>query len=88
MTSTWIPLKTGPRPQADRMAVAAFVCGLVGIVVFNIFFGPCAVLFGILALARGTIRRLRAWLGVAFGVLDLVLLFVLTSAGGTVSWHI
>ncbi|MGX1849574.1 DUF4190 domain-containing protein [Streptomyces sp. NBC_01456] len=88
MTSTWIPLKTGPRPQADRMAVAAFVCGLVGTVVFNIFFGPCAVLFGILALARGTIRRLRAWLGVAFGVLDLVLLFVLTSAGGTVSWHI
>lgn len=88
MTSTWIPLKTGPRPQADRMAIAAFVCGLVGIVVFNIFFGPCAVLFGILALARGTIRRLRAWLGVAFGVLDLVLLFVLTSAGGTVSWHI
>lgn len=88
MTSTWIPLKTGPRPQADRMAVAAFVCGLVGTVVFNVFFGPCAVLFGILALARGTIRRLRAWLGVAFGVLDLVLLFLLTSAGGTVSWHL
>ncbi|WP_433859277.1 DUF4190 domain-containing protein [Streptomyces kronopolitis] len=88
MTSTWIPLKTGPRPQADRMAVAAFVCGLVGTVVFNVFFGPCAVLFGILALARGTIRRLRAWLGVAFGVLDLVLLVVLTSAGGTVSWHL
>ncbi|MEV6568615.1 DUF4190 domain-containing protein [Streptomyces kronopolitis] len=88
MTSTWIPLKTGPRPQADRMAVAAFVCGLVGTVVFNVFFGPCAVLFGILALARGTIRRLRAWLGVAFGVLDLVLLVVLTSAGGTMSWHL
>ncbi|GGN34487.1 DUF4190 domain-containing protein [Streptomyces kronopolitis] len=88
MTSTWIPLKTGPRPQADRMAVAAFVCGLVGTVVFNVFFGPCAVLFGILALARGTIRRLRAWLGIAFGVLDLVLLFVLTSSGGTVSWHL
>jgi len=88
MTSTWIPLKTGPRPQADRMAVAAFVCGLLGIVIFNIFFGPCAVLFGILALCRGTIRRLRAWLGLAFGVLDLVLLVVLTSADGTVSWHV
>lgn len=88
MTSTWIPLKTGPRPQADRMAVAAFVCGLVGTVVFNVFFGPCAILFGILALARGTIRRLRAWLGVAFGGLDLALLFLLTSAGGTVSWHL
>ncbi|ARH90110.1 MULTISPECIES: hypothetical protein [Streptomyces] len=88
MTSTWIPLKTGPRPQADRMAVAAFVCGLVGILVFNVFFGPCAVLFGILALARGTIRRLRAWLGVAFGVLDLVLLVVLSSVDGTVSWHL
>ncbi|MGW8398575.1 DUF4190 domain-containing protein [Streptomyces lydicus] len=88
MTSTWIPLKTGPRPQADRMAVAAFFCGLVGILVFNVFFGPCAVLFGVLALARGTIRRLRAWLGVAFGVIDLVLLVVLSSVDGTVSWHL
>ncbi|MCF3172771.1 DUF4190 domain-containing protein [Streptomyces sioyaensis] len=88
MTSAWIPLKTGPRPQADRMAVAAFVCGLLGTVIFNVFFGPCAVLFGVLALSRGTIRRLRAWLGVAFGVLDLVLLVVLTAADGTVSWHV
>ncbi|MFI0789312.1 DUF4190 domain-containing protein [Streptomyces lydicus] len=88
MTSTWIPLKTGPRPQADRMAVAAFVCGLVGVLVFNVFFGPCAVLFGVLALARGTIRRLRAWLGVAFGVIDIVLLVVLSSVDGSVSWHL
>ncbi|AOP47040.1 DUF4190 domain-containing protein [Streptomyces lydicus] len=88
MTSTWIPLKTGPHPQADRMAVAAFVCGLVGVLVFNVFFGPCAVLFGVLALARGTIRRLRAWLGVAFGVIDIVLLVVLSSVDGSVSWHL
>ncbi|MFH8683723.1 DUF4190 domain-containing protein [Streptomyces lydicus] len=88
MTSTWIPLKTGPRPQADRMAVAAFVCGLVGVLVFNVFFGPWAVLFGVLALARGTVRRLRAWLGVTFGVIDIVLLVVLSSVDGSVSWHL
>ncbi|MEU5209011.1 DUF4190 domain-containing protein [Streptomyces sp. NPDC020742] len=88
MTSTWLPVKTGPHPQADRMAVAAFVCGLLGTLVLNVFFGPCAVLFGVLALFRGTIRRLRAWLGLGFGVLDLALVVVLAQADGTLSWHL
>ncbi|MFG2140840.1 DUF4190 domain-containing protein [Streptomyces sp. NPDC048650] len=88
MTSTLIPLKTGPHPQADRMAVASFVCGLLGALVFNAFLGPCAVVLSVLALSRGTIRRLRAWLGLVFGVLDVVLLIVLSSVSGTVSWHI
>ncbi|MBL1091606.1 MULTISPECIES: DUF4190 domain-containing protein [Streptomyces] len=88
MTSTWLPLKTGPHPQADRMAVTSFVCGLVGTLIFNVFFGPCALVFGFLALRRGTIRRLRAWLGLAFGVADLVLLVVVSMATGTVSWHV
>ncbi|MFI5520099.1 DUF4190 domain-containing protein [Streptomyces platensis] len=88
MTSVRIPVKTGPHPQADRMAVAAFVCGLLGILVFNIFFGPCALFFGAAALHRGTIRRLRASLGLLFGTLDLVLLVVLSTHNGTLSWHL
>ncbi|MGY5124952.1 DUF4190 domain-containing protein [Streptomyces nigrescens] len=88
MTSTQIPLKTGPHPQADRMAVAAFVCGLLGLLVFNIIFGPCALFFGAAALYRGTIRRLRAYLGLLFGTVDIVLLVALSAQSGTISWHI
>ncbi|GES33414.1 DUF4190 domain-containing protein [Streptomyces angustmyceticus] len=88
MTSTRIPLRTGPHPQADRMAVAAFVCGLLGVLVFNILLGPCALLLGAAALHRGTVRRLRAGLGLAFGALDIVLVVVLSSQTGTLSWHV
>ncbi|MCW7984818.1 DUF4190 domain-containing protein [Streptomyces sp. WAC01526] len=88
MTSTRIPLKTGPHPQADRMAVAAFLCGLLGMLVFNIIFGPCALFFGVAALYRGTIRRLRAYLGLLFGTVDIVLLVVLSAHSGTISWHV
>ncbi|MFC5251462.1 DUF4190 domain-containing protein [Streptomyces nigrescens] len=88
MTDMRIPLKTGPHPQADRMAVAAFVCGLLGMLVFNIIFGPCALFFGAAALYRGTIRRLRAYLGLLFGTVDIVLLVVLSAHSGTISWHV
>ncbi|MEW1752618.1 DUF4190 domain-containing protein [Streptomyces angustmyceticus] len=88
MTSTRIPLRTGPHPQADRMAVAAFVCGLLGVLVFNILLGPCALLLGAAALYRGTVRRLRACLGLAFGALDIALVVVLSSQTGTLSWHV
>ncbi|MDT0457500.1 DUF4190 domain-containing protein [Streptomyces sp. DSM 41527] len=88
MTSARIPVRTGPHPQADRMAVAAFVCGLLGALAFNIVLGPCALFFGAAALYRGTVRLLRAYLGLAFGALDLVLLVVLSSRSGTLSWHL
>ena len=88
MTSARIPLKTGPHPQADRMAVAAFVCGLLGVLVFNVLLGPCALIFGAAALSRGTIRRLRASLGLLFGTVDIVLLVVLSVHNGSVSWHL
>ncbi|MEU8998129.1 DUF4190 domain-containing protein [Streptomyces caniferus] len=88
MTSARIPVRTGPHPQADRMAIAAFVCGLLGVLVFNIVLGPCALFFGAASLYRGTVRRLRAYLGLAFGALDIVLLVVLSSHNGTLSWHL
>ncbi|MFJ6749565.1 MULTISPECIES: DUF4190 domain-containing protein [unclassified Streptomyces] len=88
MTAARIPLKTGPHPQADRMAVAAFVCGLLGVLVFNVLLGPCALIFGAAALYRGTIRRLRASLGLLFGTVDIVLLVVLSVHNGSVSWHL
>ncbi|MGI5403072.1 hypothetical protein ACQEVG_27210 [Streptomyces sp. CA-135486] len=74
------------RRDADGMAVAAFVLGLVGLLVMNILLGPIAVVLAGLALWRGTARRGRALLGLTLGLADLVVLAVLISANGTVVW--
>ncbi|MFJ9851216.1 hypothetical protein [Streptomyces sp. NPDC101150] len=80
---------TAPRrPHADGMAVASFVLGLLGTLVLNVVLGPCALILGGLALARGTNRRGRALLGLTLGAVDLILLATLVTTDGTVSWHI
>ena len=76
------------RRDADGMAVASFVLGLMGLLVFNIVLGPCALVLGGLALARGTGRPARALLGLGLGAADLVVLAVLVAADNTVSWSI
>ncbi|MFG2224056.1 hypothetical protein [Streptomyces sp. NPDC048644] len=76
------------RAHADSMAVASFVLGLLGTLVFNVVLGPCALVLGALALARRTTRRGRALLGLALGAADLVILAVLVTTDGTVSWHL
>ncbi|MFH8403499.1 hypothetical protein ACH4FX_01820 [Streptomyces sp. NPDC018019] len=75
-----------PRGQADGMAVAAFVLGLVGTLVANVILGPCALVLGALALARHTTRRARAMLGMALGAADLIILATLATADGSLSW--
>ncbi|MEV0277808.1 DUF4190 domain-containing protein [Streptomyces sp. NPDC050610] len=90
-TARATPQPTGRRPRrtdADGMAVASFVLGLVGLLVFNIVLGPCALVLGTLALARSTKRRGRAWLGLSLGAADLIVLAALVIADGTVSWSI
>ncbi|WP_181923685.1 hypothetical protein [Streptomyces inhibens] len=77
-----------PRSHADGMAVASFILGLLGTLVLNLVLGPCALVLGGLALARGTDRRGRALLGIALGAADLLLLALLVTTDGTVSWHI
>lgn len=72
--------------NADSMAVASFVMGLVGLLVFNLVLGPCALILGGLALARKTTRRGRALFGTALGVADLVILAITVTANGTVTW--
>ncbi|MGW2277578.1 DUF4190 domain-containing protein [Streptomyces sp. NPDC001770] len=72
--------------DADSLAVASFVLGLLGLLVFNLLLGPAAVVMALIALARSTERRGRAFLGLALGVADLVVLAVLVTAHGTVAW--
>ncbi len=68
------------RRDGDETAVASFVLGLLGLLFFNIVFGPLALALGGVSLARGTGRRGRALLGMVLGAADLVVLAVLAAA--------
>ncbi|MGQ4489402.1 DUF4190 domain-containing protein [Streptomyces sp. 372A] len=82
------PVQAAPRSRrdADGLAVASFVLGLVGLLVMNLLLGPAAIVMALVALARSTERRGRAFLGLALGVADLVVLAFLVTGNGTVSW--
>ncbi|MEV5176067.1 DUF4190 domain-containing protein [Streptomyces flaveolus] len=80
---------TRPRPRdADGMAVASFILGLLGLLVLNLFLGPIAIVLAAVALWRGTTRRGRAYLGLALGVADLAVLVTAMELSGTVSWSL
>ncbi|MFD8691945.1 DUF4190 domain-containing protein [Streptomyces sp. NPDC059651] len=80
------PVKRRAR-DADGLAVASFVLGLVGLLVMNLLLGPAAIVMAIVALARSTTRRGRALLGLALGVADLVILAFLVTGNGVVAWN-
>ncbi|MEU8919619.1 DUF4190 domain-containing protein [Kitasatospora sp. NPDC048545] len=71
----------GPRETADAdgLAVASFLLGLPGLLLFNIVLGPLAITLATLALVRGTSRRGRAVLGLVIGTASLVILAVTTA---------
>lgn len=79
--------RTGTR-DADGMAVASFVLGLLGLLVLNLFLGPIAIVLATVALWRGTTRRGRAYLGLGLGVADLVVLVAAMQLDSTVSWSL
>ncbi|HJD84634.1 DUF4190 domain-containing protein [Kitasatospora aureofaciens] len=65
--------------EADSLAVASFLLGLPGLLLFNIVLGPIAITLATLALVRGTSRRGRAFLGLALGIASLAILAVTTA---------
>ncbi|MEU2158691.1 MULTISPECIES: DUF4190 domain-containing protein [unclassified Streptomyces] len=77
---------TSSKRDADGMAVASFVLGLLGLLVMNVILGPSAIVLGGLALLRGTARRGRALLGLGLGIADLVVFTVLLDGSGAVVW--
>jgi hypothetical protein len=72
--------------DADGMAVASFILGLLGLLVLNLFLGPIAIALAGVALWRRTNRPGRAYLGLTLGIADLVVLFAFMQADSTVSW--
>ncbi|MGF1429547.1 DUF4190 domain-containing protein [Kitasatospora sp. LaBMicrA B282] len=74
--------------DADGMAVASFVLGLIGLLLFNVVFGPLALVLGSLALRRGTERRGRALLGLALGAADLVVFATALASSHGAIWQL
>ncbi|MFF0293897.1 DUF4190 domain-containing protein [Kitasatospora sp. NPDC004614] len=68
-------------PEADQLAVASFVLGLLGLLLFNLVLGPIAVTLAALALHRGTARPHRARLGLVLGLADLAVLAATLATG-------
>jgi hypothetical protein len=68
------------------MAVAAFILGLVGLLVLNLFLGPIAIALAATALWRGTARKGRAYLGLGLGIADLLVMLAFMQADSTMSW--
>ncbi|MGW2521912.1 DUF4190 domain-containing protein [Streptomyces sp. NPDC001617] len=85
-TGTTAP--TRARRDADGMAVASFILGLLGLLVLNVFLGPIAIALAGVALWRGTKRRGRAFLGLTLGVADLAVLAIVMQMSNTVSWSL
>ncbi|MFF5405899.1 DUF4190 domain-containing protein [Streptomyces misionensis] len=81
------PARTRTR-DADGMAVASFILGLLGLLVLNLFLGPVAIVLAAVSLWRGTARRGRAYLGLALGVADLAVLLAAMQMSHTVSWSL
>ncbi|MEV7599151.1 DUF4190 domain-containing protein [Kitasatospora sp. NPDC089797] len=65
--------------EADNLAVASFLLGLPGLLLFNIVLGPIAITLATLALVRGTSRRGRAFLGLVLGIASVTILAVTTA---------
>ncbi|MDH6710531.1 putative Tic20 family protein [Kitasatospora sp. MAA19] len=69
----------GEAREADNLAVASFLLGLPGLLLFNVVLGPLAITLATLALVRGTRRRGRAVLGLALGIASLAILAATTA---------
>ena len=82
------PMKREASSDADQMAVASFILGLLGLLFFNIVLGPCALVLAGLALARQTNRRGRALLGLTLGAADLAILAATVLASHHTIWQL
>jgi len=69
----------------NGLAIAGFVCSLVGLLVFSIVLGPLAIIFGGVGLSRanrGARHRGLAIAALVIGAVDVILWIVFISTGG------
>jgi hypothetical protein len=94
-TSTAGSTISPPVQDANGLAIAGLVCGLVGTVFFNVILGPLAIIFGGIGWARarrGAKHKGMAIAAVILGVIDLVVFAALLSIaarhGGFAYFHV
>ncbi len=70
----------------NGLAIAGMVCGIVGLLFFNIVLGPLAIIFGGVGLSRanrGAAHRGMAIAGIILGVLDLAVFVAVIALAST-----
>jgi hypothetical protein len=81
-----------PRPRgANGLAIAALVCGIIGLFFLSIVLGPLALIFGIIGLRRanaGASGRGMAIAGIVLGAIDIVLYVIALAYLSSHGWVI
>ena len=85
----------GYAQQGNGLAIAGFVCGLVGLLFFSVILGPLAIIFGGVGISRanrGAPHKGLAIAAVVLGIIDLILFVVLIVAaannGGSFTFNV
>jgi hypothetical protein len=78
----------------NGLAIAGLICGLVGLLFYNIILGPLAIIFGGISWSKanhGARHKGMAIASVVLGIVDLivwaVLIVALAKNGGSFSFH-
>jgi Domain of unknown function (DUF4190) len=77
---TSAPAGPGTQARSNGMAIAALVCGIVGLFIFEVILGVLAIVFGGIGLSRanrGAGRRGMALAGVILGAIDVIVFVVI-----------
>ncbi|MFI5804873.1 DUF4190 domain-containing protein [Streptomyces sp. NPDC051561] len=74
----------------NGLAIAGLVCGIIGLIFFNIILGPLAIIFGIIAYKQtggSGMSKAAIGLGIADLVIFGILIAVAASSGGF-TWYV
>ncbi|WP_329113904.1 DUF4190 domain-containing protein [Streptomyces sp. NBC_01465] len=79
--------------RTNGLAVAGLVCGIVGLLIFNVVLGPLAIVFGAVGLKQAAVKggRGMAKSAVILGIADLVIfgiLLAVAASNGGFSWYV
>ncbi|WSQ14473.1 DUF4190 domain-containing protein [Streptomyces sp. NBC_01231] len=93
MTSYGSSPAASSRSRTNGLAVASLICGIIGLLFFNMVLGPVAIVLGAVGLrqagAKGGAGMAKA--GIVLGILDLVVfgvLLALAASNGGFTWYV
>ncbi|KOG35144.1 DUF4190 domain-containing protein [Streptomyces resistomycificus] len=93
MTSYGGSSAASSRSRTNGLAIASLICGILGLIFFNVILGPIAIILGAVgmrqAAAKGGAGMAKA--GIILGIVDLVIfavLLALAASNGGSSWYI